>query len=520
MTTRFPACQRQFVGLIAFAAVLSVNHHLFAQTENPPPPTAPVSDVAVAPSSPTPAEPAAVSPTIEERLKALEQKDAGKATRIEELESTVAALNEQLAAADNDGSEDRKLSAWGFFDLTLGKSFYDNSRALYASGTPRYASFMSNGINVYVKSEMTKTLSAMVETRLTYTPVGLDTDIPRMVYVDGKYLQTDGTFAREQTLYRTPYSYFSYHQHGVFIERAHVDWKPKDWFGIRLGRYLTPFGIWNEDHGSPVVLGVDMPNLINFALVPIHQMGLQIYGNRLLTDNLNLEYAVTLSNGRGPIDEYKDLDNDKAIGLRGKLVYTSDDLFMRLGGYAYTGRYTDRREEYYIYLTPNFGLDRSQPVPLSSASPTTESYRETIGTLDALVQFKGLKVMAELAHRRVIYSTAPLMNAQGALLNNVPYGTHIHAANYTGIAYYALAGYEVDLGESLGNVKVTPYVGADHLSPDQTMPFLDMNQYRFGINIKPSPYITNKLEAMRLVPKAPEMASKMWLLVAQTAVSF
>lgn len=516
------------VGPVALAVSLLAASPVLAQPSESPV----VPDVTAEPTSPAasntenpaqqPAAATASAPTltVEDRLRVLEQKDVDKLKRIEELESTVATLNEQLAVADAESSEDRRLSAWGFFDVTFGRTIYDNSSALYAIGTPRYWSFMTNGINVYLKSEMTKTLSAMVETRLTYTPTGTVLSNSNNIYMNGQLVQTQGTFVREQVLHRNPYSYFQYHQHGLFIERAHLDWKPLNWLALRVGRYLTPFGIWNEDHGSPVVLGIDMPNVLNYAVVPTHQFGIQLYGNRLLSDSLNLEYALTLSNGRGPIDEYKDLDNNKAIGLRGKLVYSSDDLMLRVGGYGYYGRYTDRTEPFEIYLTPTFGIDRSQAVPFGSTAKATESYYETIGTLEAMIQFKGLKVIGELAHRRVMYDTAPLMNQFGALLNNVPYGLQIHAASYTGIAYYGLAGYEFDLGESLGNTKLTPYAGADHLSPDQTMPFLDMNQYRVGLNVKPSPYVTNKLEVMRVIPRATEMASKLWQVAVQAAVSF
>ena len=38
------------------------------------------------------------------------------------------------------------------------------------------------------------------------------------------------------------------------------------------------------------------------------------------------------------------LDNNKAVGVRAKLVYTSQDWVLRLGGYGYAGRYTNRDE--------------------------------------------------------------------------------------------------------------------------------------------------------------------------------
>lgn len=437
--------------------------------------------------------------------------------RIEELERR---FNEQQSAEDGAASEERKLSGWGFFDITFGKALLDHSQAAYGGYVPRYSSFMTNGVNLYLKSEMTKTLSAMVETRLTYTPVGVNYSKPVDVYMDGVFVQSQGVAERGGSVSKNPYSYFMYRQHGLFIERAHFDWKPRDWFGVRVGRYLTPFGIWNEDHGSPVTLGVDMPNLINYALVPTHQLGLQVYGVQPLAENLNLEYAITASNGRGPIDEYKDLDDNKALGLRLKATYSADNLFLRLGGYAYYGKYTDSYDYLRLAMTPALTLDRSQSAPFGAGAKTTEAYRETIGTLDATVQLYGFRLMAELAERRVMFDVAPTMDPVRSTINGTPYGTQIFAGSYVGVAYYGMLGYEFELGESLGNMKVTPYAGADHLSPDKTQPVMVMNQYRFGVNLKPSPYLTGKLEAVRVVPRATELGSEMWVLVAQSAVSF
>lgn len=518
----------------ALVGLLAAITPQFASAEETAVPSSAPAPQGAAPSDATTSEkataadaPLANSQSTVDRLTALEQKVEAQqaqlkeqAARNDELEATVSTLSEQVAAEESGGSEDRRLSAWGFFDTTFGRSFYDDPHALYAAGTPRKWSFMSNGINLYLKSEMTSTLSAMVETRLTYTPVGNVSTMQTNAYIGGQLASTDGTFTRTEFLSRNPYSALQYRQNGLYIERAHFDWKPKDWFGVRVGRYLTPFGIWNEDHGSPVVLGVDMPSIITFGMVPIAQSGIELYGSRGLTDNLNVEYAVTISNGRGPIDEYKDLDQNKALGLRVKVVYQQDDLLLRLGGYAYSGRYTDRNEQVNIWLTPALDIDHSQPAAFGSTSTVTNSYRESIGTLDAVAQYKGLKVMGEFAKRKVVFDVAPPMDRQTAWMNDVPFGTTVYSSGYTGLAYYGVLAYELPLGESLGGIKVTPYVGADHLAPDQTRPYYDQNQYRMGLNVKPSPYVTTKLEATRAIPKEEVIASKMWLVTAQAAVAF
>ncbi len=370
---------------------------------------------------------------------------------------------------------------------------------------------------VFGGPKLSSTLSTLVETKLTFTPVGYPTSIPVDAYMGGKLVQSSGTYTRGGETVRAPLTLMEYRQNGLVIERAQVDWQPADWFAVRLGRFLTPYGIWNEDHGSPVLLGVDNPNIINWQMVPTWQTGLELYGSRMLTDSLTLDYAVTLTNGRGPIDEYKDLDSNKALGLRLKLVYSTDDVTLRIGGYGFTGRYTDQEERDYVQLRPDLTLDS----PAFGANLiTTESYNEQTVTLDALVRYKGLKLFGEYARRRVIYSHAPLEGDDDKMLSGVPYNVPLYYASYIGTAYYAVAAYEVNVSSILDGAKVTPYIGFDRIEPNNVAPVQNNKQYRFGLNVKPSPWVTTKLEAVREVPEAVAVGSKGWALVAQLAVAF
>ncbi len=379
-----------FAVSVAFPCVASAQTAANDKAEAAPA-TAPPAEPAPAQPEVSEAQPAPAEPTVQ----AEEPKANAEPDRIAALEARIAELESAAADSSSEATsvEDRRLSAWGFFDVTFGKFIFDKPGGIYALGTVNDWSFVTNGFNVYLKSEMTKNLSAMLETRLTFTPVGTQQTNPTNVYINGQYSQTVGASNRVDQTVRTPYNYYLYHQHGIFIERAHLDWKPTDWLGIRLGYYLTPFGIWNEDHGSPTLLGVQMPTLVSYDLVPTHQMGVQLFGSRELADSLSLDYALTLSNGRGPISEYKDLDANKAVGLRGKLVYSTDDWTLRIGGYGYYGRYTDVQTYGKIWLTSGLTLDRSQQAPLGSSFETSNSYRESVITLEALARFKHLTIL-------------------------------------------------------------------------------------------------------------------------------
>ena len=251
-----------------------------ARAQPPAPPSAAASTPpAAADATPAaPASPAAVAaptpPPIDDRLAKQQAQIDALVERSKEEDAQVAALKEQAAsAADDSSSFNRLLSFWGFSDLSFGGIDFDNDHALYKVQTPSKLTFFSSGINLYAKSEMTRTLSALIETRLTYSPNGYASDWPAQINVGSTTIQSQGSLTRVDTTTRGPYSQLEYRQDGLLIERAYMEWKPADWFGVRVGRFLTPFGIWNEDHGSPVLIGVDYPQFMNFNIVPIWQLG-------------------------------------------------------------------------------------------------------------------------------------------------------------------------------------------------------------------------------------------------------
>src|SRR5262249_49126364 len=103
----------------------------------------------------------------------------------------------------------------------------------------------------------------------------------------------------------------------IIIERLQIDCDLFPGITLRGGQFLTPYGIWNVDHGTPTLIGIRRPYIIGEALFPERQVGLELIGRYFLSE-LSVEYHLTLSNGRGPISETRELDSNKAVG--GRLV--------------------------------------------------------------------------------------------------------------------------------------------------------------------------------------------------------
>lgn len=85
---------------------------------------------------------------------------------------------------------------------------------------------------------------------------------------------------------------------GLSIERAQFDVNFRDEFKLRFGKFITPAGVWNVDHGSPVVLTVRQPLQTTVTpLFPESQIGMMGFGSVPVGDH-DLNYAGYVSGGR------------------------------------------------------------------------------------------------------------------------------------------------------------------------------------------------------------------------------
>src|SRR5690606_945416 len=153
-----------------------------------------------------------------------------------------------------------------------------------------------------------------------------------------------------------------------------------------------PYGIWNVDHGSPVIIGVRRPYVVGEALIPERQTGIQIYGSQLL-GMVEIGYHLGLSNGRGPLDSFQDLDKNKAV--TGRLFFNVDSELgdITLGGTVYRGRFTDRFSRTVLNTTGETDIEH---VP-------TERYEELGLAADLRWVHEGLTIQGELISREIAY---------------------------------------------------------------------------------------------------------------------
>jgi len=230
------------------------------------------------------------------------------------------------------GSEEHPLQLYGFADVTYYLPFFAKDSFL-AAQIPERNQFVMGNFNLYLAKQISDRLRALGEVRFMYTPNGQITG--------SGYTST--SVDDPANLYR-PVNWG-----GIAIERLHVEYDLLSNLTLRAGEFLTPYGIWNVDHGTPTLISIRAPYVIGEAIFPVHQAGLEVFGRTFFSE-LGLEYHLTLSNGRGPISDTRDLDDNKAVGARVVLEWRRS-FDVKLGASYYRGLYTNRTPTSFDVMT-------------------------------------------------------------------------------------------------------------------------------------------------------------------------
>ena len=90
---------------------------------------------------------------------------------------------------------------------------------------------------------------------------------------------------------------------GFEIERLLLQWTPRDYFNVAVGRYHTAIGYYNNayHHGKWLQTAVGRPTIISFedegGLLPIHNVGVSVSG-AIPSGAAGLRYVAEVGNGR------------------------------------------------------------------------------------------------------------------------------------------------------------------------------------------------------------------------------
>jgi hypothetical protein len=335
-------------------------------------------------------------------------------------------------------------------------------------------SFYIGNLNIYLNAELSDRIRSLVEVRFMYLPQGQLSSEGEPLVLEDLGAATPGALGYTDTR-ASDYSEFGRDVTwgGIRIERAWAEYSFGPHLTVRGGQWLTPYGIWNVDHGSPTIVAVRRPLVVSQALFPEHQTGIQLHG-RAYAGASTFGYALTLSNGRGPIAEYQDLDKNKAVGGRLTWQYTGK-FDLELGASAYRGRYTERDKELEIAVQDG-GVD------VNLVSPIRTQFEEVSLGADLRFRYRGLLVQGEVLMNDVAFTPGHRPPATRSL---EPNGV---LADYRTGGFYVLTGFRTPW------VGLMPYVNIDtHSYAEQD--YLDRGVFvNVGINWRLEPNFVIKAE--------------------------
>ena len=474
--------------LTAVAQPQSENPYDTPAAEPPPveasPPQAPADPRAgaLAPAPPPQPEPAVPPPT------AAPSPAAAPSEPSEPDEQLMAEIDAELMA--DDSVSEPRLSLYGFADLTFYK-YYVHEDSGFRNLLYTESAFAVGNLNLYLSSNLGAGWSSMAEVRFSYLPNG-----SRRV-VNGEIVRTETSsvdYSNLGTERRTG---------SVLIERVYLQYAPTSYLTLRAGHLLTPYGIWNVDHGSPTIIPVVRPFTISFALMPERQTGIQAEASHAFADDWRVSAILGLSNGRGPVDEYADLDSNKAVTGRLQATWRKRAT-LQIGTTAYYGRYTDL----------------SQSTELNGAGArivddVEEQFDELAFGADILYKLGGFHLQAEFVSNQQRYTDEgrPMRNAVEYWPDLARFGT------------YGLVGYRFAWFGLMPYVMGEYFQISNNFEPARAPDDDGVVHVMSGLNARPTPNVTLKFQgevalSANELPAGSALEHPLWGIQSQAAWAF
>ena len=245
--------------------------------------TAPEEDAApVEPDAETPPPPDnAEMVLIEQRLRELQEQMAELQQRVSEpppphsptqeeeaIDALIAEGEEELSVEQGD-----PLNLYGFLDVGLQHLFVPETSFINVFAPTDASTFVLGNVNLFLDAHPIDSVRGLVEVRFTTLPHGQETSLGTPL--GGEYTRVD----REVTDATSPSGRNSVIAGSIILERAWLQWTHSDVFELRVGSWLTPYGIWNTDHGTPTLTSLLLPNSQVTQAFPLRQLGIQARGS-------------------------------------------------------------------------------------------------------------------------------------------------------------------------------------------------------------------------------------------------
>lgn len=319
------------------------------------------------------------------------------------------------ASADTQDTSERKIDFYGFMDMGFQKLWMPEATALLGTGSTRANTFVLGNVNLYVDANPTQSWRVLTEMRFTNYPNGqlVQYGVPAM----GQNEQRTNTLLYDVNSPDPGWN--SVNWGSVVMQQAWIQGTVTDWFGVRVGYWLTPFGIWNVDHGTPTLIGLTPPSFTGGRFYPRNQLGIQATG-AITSRAWTFNYTAYVSNGKTVAQ--LDPTNDKAFGFR-LSAKTMRPFPMQFGLAGYTGRFSQ--------VIANVASGSAAAV----AEREVVAYRQWDVGADISLDIHALRFRTELAVERVDYEPGKFELSWGIPGAYVP--------NHLSWGWYSIAAYRL-----------------------------------------------------------------------------
>lgn len=321
--------------------------------------------------------------------------------------AAAALLAEAETATELESIDEPSLRLYGFADVGL-QRIWTAPSLLALAPESQALTFVLGNVNLYLDAAVSKNWRFLAEIRFFLGPNGASPR-PGGGFGPGSAIDTTVT---DPGAANGSFSYVRWA--GVVPQRAHIDWTPSDAFNLRAGLFLTPYGIWNVDHGTPTRIMASEPLFLSTQLMPNQLVGVEAYGT-LPVLPWTIGYHLHVSNGRtvGQVD----LSDNKALGGR-LFASTRAPYPMKFGVSSY------------------WGTSESQNRTLSTRT-TISAFTEYALSADASLDLGPLRVRSELVTSWTLYDEGkrPLVLGSKAA-DNMRLGSYLMLAYQ--LPWYAL----------------------------------------------------------------------------------
>jgi hypothetical protein len=240
-------------------------------------------------------------------------------------------------------------------------------------------------IHLYFDARPSQDWRSLVEIRYGLAPHGT---YDGLTQIDNRFMDTSNASGRGYAIWS-----------GVILQRAWLQWTYDERFALQAGYLLTPYGIWNMDHGTPTLISLVLPSMQVDEAIPQNQLGVQALGS-FVQGNWELGYHAYLTNGRNALSS--DEHFHKSFG--GRLVLRrTGELRAAIGTSGYWGSFHKDVLLLRVGTDPVTGAPTATFEKSDLASDGGYAANEwTVGG-DISLDWKGLRFRGEALARHVMY---------------------------------------------------------------------------------------------------------------------